>query len=181
MKTDKVFKMIFYWLKIIILAGSVVFIIRGFLLIPMAVTGNSMENSLYENDQVVYEKITTIKRFDTVIFEKSDGTTYIKRVIGLPGERISYIGNQLFIDGKKTKETFWDNQPKMDESLRYTNSFDTIDPLPTGRVAKDSYFVLGDNRLISNDSRSFGVVTADKIIGKARFIYFPLKHFGTIK
>lgn len=178
---DQFLKVISYWLKMIVLAGIIVFIIRGFIFIPMAVSGNSMENSLHPSDQIVYEKFSEIERFDTVIFEKEDGSTYIKRIIGLPGERVAYIGNQLFIDGKKMKETFWTYQKEADEEKPHTSNFDTNQTLPTGHLSEAGYFVLGDNRLLSEDSRTFGEVTADEIVGKARFIYYPFNHFGTIK
>lgn len=170
-----------YWLKLIILTGTIVFLIKGFIYIPMAVSGNSMEKSLHENDQIVYEKFSKINRFDTIIFERENGSSYIKRVIGLPGERVAYIGNQLFIDGKKVKESFWQDQGIKDKHLPHTANFDTSQTLPTGHLSSDGYFVIGDNRLLSEDSRSFGEIKSDQIIGKARFIYYPINHFGTIK
>lgn len=169
------------WLKLIILAGVTVFILRGFIFIPMAVSGNSMENSLHERDQIVYEKFSKIERFDTIIFEGTNGSTYIKRVIGLPGERVAYIGNQLFIDGKKMKESFWKDQGLTGKEVPHTANFDTSQTLPTGHLTSDGYFVIGDNRLLSEDSRSFGEIKNEQIIGKARFIYYPINHFGTIK
>ncbi len=64
--------------------------LRGFLFIPVPVEGNSMENVLKQGDMVVMEKFSEIRRFDIVVFQLADGTIYIKRVIGLPGENVSY-------------------------------------------------------------------------------------------
>ncbi|WP_039730342.1 signal peptidase I, partial [Enterococcus mundtii] len=89
-----------FWLFIKFLLCSIViaFILRGFILIPVPVEGNSMENVLKQGDMVVMEKFSEIRRFDVVVFQLSDGTIYIKRVIGLPGETISYEKDQLKIN-----------------------------------------------------------------------------------
>ena len=83
--------------------------LRGFLFIPVPVEGNSMENVLKQGDMVVMEKFSEIRRFDIVVFQLADGTIYIKRVIGLPGENVSYQNDQLKInvlyDGLHTTRT----------------------------------------------------------------------------
>ena len=78
----------------------------GFLFIPVPVEGNSMENVLKQGDMVVMEKFSEIRRFDIVVFQLADGTIYIKRVIGLPGENVSYQNDQLKINGKVVKEPY---------------------------------------------------------------------------
>ncbi len=80
--------------------------LRGFLFIPVPVEGNSMENVLKQGDMVVMEKFSEIRRFDIVVFQLADGTIYIKRVIGLPGENVSYQNDQLKINGKVVKEPY---------------------------------------------------------------------------
>lgn len=178
---DYILEKFFYWAKMIILACVLVFIIRGFLFIPMKVDGNSMETTLKPNDQLVYEKISKIKRFDVIIFENEDGSIYIKRVIGLPGEHIKYEDDELYVNGNKVEEDFLGQAKIKRDSNQYTTNFDLKEMTNQETLSDDGYFVLGDNRRLSKDSRSFGEIKADRIIGKARFIYYPLKNLGRIK
>ncbi|HAX0929912.1 TPA: signal peptidase I, partial [Enterococcus faecium] len=91
-----------FWLvfKYLLVSVFLAFMLRGFLFIPVPVEGNSMENVLKQGDMVVMEKFSEIRRFDIVVFQLADGTIYIKRVIGLPGENVSYQNDQLKINGK---------------------------------------------------------------------------------
>ena len=125
-----------------------------------------MENILKQGDMVVMEKFSTIKRFDVVVFQLADGTIYIKRVIGLPGETISYENDQLRVNGKIVKTDH--------ESLPYTTDFNLDELINQKKLPENSYFVLGDNRRVSKDSRSFGTISQEDILGKARFVYYPL-------
>lgn len=165
-----------FWLAMKYLFISLIFgfIIRGFLLIPIQVTGNSMEKTLNEGDMIVLEKYTRIQRFDVIVFKKSDGTTYIKRVIGLPGDSLRYHNDQLIVNGQVIDEPFL---TRYQQSKRATDTpdFTLKDATNETRIPADNYFVLGDNRRISKDSRSFGTVEATEILGKARFVYFPLQ------
>ena len=98
--------------------------LRGFLFIPVPVEGNSMENVLKQGDMVVMEKFSEIRRFDIVVFQLADGTIYIKRVIGLPGENVSYQNDQLKINGKVVKEPYLTKNLKSDHAnASYTTDF----------------------------------------------------------
>lgn len=141
-----------------------------------------MENVLKQGDMVVMEKFSEIRRFDVVVFQLADGTIYIKRVIGLPGETISYENDQLKIDGQPIEEPYLSKNIRSDhESAPYTTDF-TLEEL-TGytELSEDSYFVLGDNRRVSKDSRSFGTIAREDILGKARFVYYPLHEIKWIR
>lgn len=141
-----------------------------------------MENVLKQGDMVVMEKFSEIRRFDVVVFQLSDGTIYIKRVIGLPGETISYEKDQLKINGQPVEEPYLSKNIRSDhENAPYTTDF-TLEKL-TGytELPEDSYFVLGDNRRVSKDSRSFGTISRDEILGKARFVYYPLNEIKWIR
>lgn len=141
-----------------------------------------MENVLSQGNMVVMEKISEIKRFDVIVFQLSDGTIYIKRVIGLPGESISYQDDQLRIDGKVVKEPFLMKNIKSDhENAAYTTDFNLQELTGETKLPSDSYFVLGDNRRVSKDSRSFGTVSKADILGKARFVYYPFDEIKWIK
>ncbi|MGM0212605.1 signal peptidase I [Enterococcus sp. AZ109] len=150
-------------------------IIRGFLLIPIPVTGNSMNQTLKQGDMVLMEKFTKVQRFDVIVFRQDDGTTYIKRVIGLPGETIRYDQDQLYINEERVPENFLtNNQDHDNENTPYTTSFNLRDLIDVDQLPQNEYFVLGDNRRISKDSRSFGTVNSREIMGKARFVYYPI-------
>ncbi len=156
-----------FWfiIKYAIIALASAFLIRAFLLIPVPVGGNSMEGTLRQGDMVLIEKISPIKRFDVVVFQMPDGSTYIKRVI-----------NDQPVD-----ENFLVKNRKNDhENVSYTNDFDLQSLLGVEKLGKDSYFVIGDNRRASKDSRSFGAISGDEILGNARFVYYPLTHMRFI-
>lgn len=172
-----------FWLvvKNVILATVLAFIIRGFILIPVQVEGNSMENTLNQNDMILMEKFTEINRFDVIVFQLPDGTIYVKRVIGLPGEEIVYENDQLYVDGKAIEEPFLiKNLRKDDGTTPYTTNFTLEELVGATNLAEDDYFVLGDNRRLSKDSRSFGSVKSQEIIGKARAVYYPLNRMKVI-
>lgn len=171
-----------FWLIVkYTLAGlSIALIIRGFFLIPVPVEGISMQNTLTQGDFVLMEKFSDIERFDVIVFQMADGTTYIKRVIGMPGDTVSYRNDQLYINEEVVEETFLEENLAHDEErIPFTNDFEFEELMGVKKLGKGSYFVLGDNRRMSKDSRSFGAISEENIIGKARIVYYPLKraHF----
>lgn len=157
-------------MKYLFVAGGLAFLVRGFLLIPVPITGNSMTPTLSQGDMVIIEKITKINRFDVIVFQSIDGNMYVKRVIGLPGETIDYREGKLYVDGKYMEEPFL-------PETKITNSFEFIELMGVEKLGKASYFVLGDNRPLSKDSRSFGAVSEEDILGKAQFLYYPFNHW----
>ena len=171
-----------FWLIVkYTLAGlSIALVIRGFFLIPVPVEGISMQNTLTQGDFVLMEKFSDIERFDVIVFQMADGTTYIKRVIGMPGDTVNYRNDQLYINEEVVEETFLEENLAHDEErIPYTNDFEFEELMGVKKLGKGSYFVLGDNRRMSKDSRSFGAISEENIIGKARIVYYPLKraHF----
>lgn len=171
-----------FWLIVkYTLAGlSIALIIRGFFLIPVPVEGISMQNTLTQGDFVLMEKFSDIERFDVIVFQMADGTTYIKRVIGMPGDTVSYRNDQLYINEEVVEETFLEENLAHDEErIPFTNDFEFEELMGVKKLGTGSYFVLGDNRRMSKDSRSFGAISEENIIGKARIVYYPLKrvHF----
>lgn len=166
------------WVKFFILAGALVFLIQGFIFIPISVEGNSMEKTLSPNDYVIMEKFSKIKRFDIVIFQLSDGTTYIKRVVGLPGEKIIYKDDVLYVDGQAIDEPFL-AKTKNNKKV-HSPDFTTKEIMDSETIPADTYLVLGDNRNFSKDSRVFGGVKAEEILGKVTFIYYPFKDIGFV-
>ena len=170
-----------FFIKILVPSLVLLFILRGFILIPVPVDGNSMEKTLSQGDMIVMEKFSSVKRFDVVVFKLPNGEIYIKRVIGLPGEAIRYEDDQLYINEKPIEEPFLEKNIKKDhETAPYTTNFNLSDLTTKDILPNDSYFVLGDNRRMSKDSRSFGAVESKYILGKAQFVYYPITHMKFI-
>ena len=143
------------------------------------VVGDSMNNTLYNGDNLIVDKLTynfsDPKRFDIVVFpfELEEDTFYIKRIIGLPGEkiRIDYDGN-IYINGELLEENYGR------EIIEYPGSADE-----EITIGEDQYFVLGDNRNESEDSRfdEVGLIDREKLVGRAILRIYPFSSFGTIK
>lgn len=128
------------------------------------IDGSSMEPNLHSGEFVIADKIAylfgTPQRGDVVVFQRdTESKDYIKRVIGLPGETIEIAAGTVYIEGQPLDEVY----------IQRT----TIGALTTRRLGVDEYFVMGDNRGDSSDSRHFGPIRADDIIGRAWIIYWP--------
>lgn len=145
-----------------------VLLIKRYVVSPVRVSGSSMMNTLHSGDIMILNNaayyFNDIERFDIVVVDEGD-EYLIKRVIGLPGETIEYRENKLYVNNKLVKDNY---------SVEPTDDFKY-------KVEKDSYFVLGDNRTNSMDSRVFGTFKKKKILGKTNLIIFPFNRFGTKK
>jgi signal peptidase I len=156
------------WIIIIVVALVLSLGIRVYVVQPYRVEMTSMYNTLIPNDLVLVDKITYKfhgpRRGDVIVFIPPNDPTekYIKRVIGLPGETIAVMNNKVYIDGKALDEPYI-HSPMLSN-------------FPPTRIPEGYVFVMGDNRSVSLDSRSFGPVALSKIIGKAIFVYWPLNH-----
>lgn len=132
------------------------------------VIGPSMSPNINEGDIIIVNKLIyrlkDIERNDIVILSQ-DEKYMVKRIIGLPGDKIEYKDNYLYVNGKKYKEKFLlDNVITEDFSLK---------ELGYDKIPKDMYLVLGDNRTNSQDSRDYGLIKKDKIIGRASIRIWP--------
>ena len=145
----------------------VVIIIRTFIFTPVVVNGPSMMNTLHDGDDMILDKIGMklggIKRFDIVVIQTGK-TKIIKRVIGLSGETISYKNNKLYINGKEVSDN---------HSNEITYDFEEV------KIPDGEYYVLGDNRTDSVDSRILGTIPKNEILGHATFIIYPFNRFGS--
>lgn len=146
--------------------------LRTFVFGTYIVEGQSMDPTM-QNGQVVigFKLLGTIERFDIVTFKGSNGKDMVKRVIGLPGDRIRYEGDQLYINDQAIDEAFLDER-KANESALVTGDFYMPDIVPQGM-----YFVMGDNRDHSTDSRDFGFVAHSTIYSKVKLILYPFEYF----
>jgi len=170
------------WLKAIAFALLVAFVIKHFLFTPVLVKGASMMPTLEENDRVIINRIgpkfKSIDRFDIVVIQMKE-ENYIKRVIGLPGDKIEYKDDQLYINGQKYSEPYLDQYKKeLTDSGLLTYDFTLERYFGETTVPEGYYFVLGDNRRISKDSRDpeVGFIAKEKIMGTTSIICWPLEH-----
>ena len=173
-----VFRSILEWVVIIAIALVVGFFIRTFVAMPFVVPTGSMEHTIEPGDDLfglrLAYQFSEPKRGDIVIFRFPDDETqkYVKRVIGLPGEKVTIEDAKIYINDSET--------PLKEDYLKETWT-EATGPFEF-EVPKDSYLVLGDNRNDSYDARYWDhtYVSKDKIIGKAYFIYYPFQRLGSL-
>ncbi len=147
-----------------------------FVVIPVRIDGNSMENTLHDKDIALINAIgvkeENIQRFDVVvIYSDVLDEKIIKRVIGLPGETIEFKNDVLYVNGKEIKQDFLDEQFVKESKLNYNANYFTEDFKV--KVGQGEFFVMGDNRLRSTDSRVLGTFKIDDIIGSKGAVIFP--------
>lgn len=176
------FKEIFAWVKYLIV---VIVICLCFRLVytPVTVQGGSMEPTLQDGDRVIVSKLDDIERFDQVIFHAPDiaNQNYIKRVIGLPGDSIEVIDGTLYINSKQVDEPYLkDIKEDLPSGEYLTENFTLSEVTKQKKVPEGKIFVLGDNRLYSNDSRYYGFISIEQVIGKVNAKIWPLKNFQII-
>ena len=160
-----------------------VVLIRTFLITPIKVNGTSMVKTLQDGDTMLLNKISMrindIKRFQIVVI-KTDNSYLIKRVIGLPGETIKYDIDvdsvTLYINGKKVDEYFINNNTKL-----LTCNTDSDICKDGIKIPNNYYFVMGDNRGNSIDSRIIGLINKKEITGTTKLVIFPFSNFGIVK
>ena len=149
----------------------VVVLIRTFIMTPVQVDGASMYPTLEDKEILILKKYDhSFKRFDVIVFDYK-GSRLIKRIVGLPGETIEYKNNKLYVDGEQVAENFDRNADTEDFKLEDIG----YDVIPEGK-----YFVMGDNRTNSTDSRIIGLVDEDQIKGSTNLSIFPFDKMGTI-
>lgn len=157
-------------IEAILPALVIVLVVNIFLAQATRVEGQSMEPNLHNNQRLIIEKITyrfhSPSRGDIVVIRRPQPEPLIKRVIGLPGETVEIRDGKVFINGEPLDEPYLD-QP-------------TLGTMPPRLVPEEHVFVLGDNRNASNDSRAFGMVSFDDIIGRAWLRYWPPAESGLI-
>jgi signal peptidase I len=169
------------WAIVVFVALLAAFLIRTFALQPFSIPSGSMEPTLIPHDRVLVSKISYdlhgVHRGDVIVFDRPPGDPdtsvghLIKRVIGLPGESISSgPAGEVFIDGQLIKQPWLTAQAKADPGP----------PIRPEVIPKGDYFVMGDNRGDSDDSREIGVIPGNLIVGKAIAIVWPLNRLGSL-
>ena len=155
----------------LLIAAGICFLIIKFIAVRSIVDGGSMNPLLSDGDNLIVQKVSYYfhepERFDIIVFELKNepGTHYIKRIVGLPGERVRVADGMVFINGEPLKDDVYGNAP-MEKAYRAGEEI---------LLGEDEYFVLGDNRNRSQDSRTVYVGNVEKkqILGKAWLRFWP--------
>jgi signal peptidase I len=163
------------WLRDLLISAGISVLIILFLYQPVRVEGTSMLPRLEDHDRLFINKfvyhISSIERGDVVVFHypRDPEKSYIKRVIALPGDTLRIDHGQVWVNGNALAERYV--PPMYRDARSYAATV----------IPDDCYFVMGDHRSISSDSREFGVVERDLIYGKAVFVYWPARDVGEVK
>ena len=165
------------WLRDLMISLAISAFIIIFLYQPVKVEGTSMMPTLDDQERIFINKFVyrfhfeKIDRGDTVVFwfPGDPSKSYIKRVIGMPGDRVEVRDGSVIVNSTPLEEDYVPQEYRDQSEMRPTT------------VGPDEYFVLGDHRSSSNDSRTWGMVPRRYIYGKAVFIYWPLEKMGLLK
>ena len=165
----KFLKELYPYVIIVILVVS----FRSFIATPVRVDGDSMNDTLHNSDILILNKLEKkYDRFDIVVINYNN-TKLVKRIIGMPGENISYKDNQLYINEKKFNDI---------ETSR-TSDFSLKELFEIDKIPENYYFVMGDNRNNSLDSRDYrvGLIKKEDLVGVTIFRLYPFNKIGIIK
>lgn len=187
---------------VFILILSLFLLSRIFLWQFVKVDGHSMDPTLADKEQLVVLKQTKINRFDIVVANEEEGgqkKKIVKRVIGMPGDVIKYKNDTLTINNKKTEEPYLKEytklfkKDKLQEKYSYNPLFQDLAQSSTAFttdsngssefttvVPKGHYYLVGDDRIVSKDSRAVGPFKKSTIVGEVKFRFCPIRRFGTI-
>jgi signal peptidase I len=163
------------WLRDLVISLAISSFIIIFLYQPVKVEGTSMMPSLDDQERIFVNKfvyrLEPIERGDVIVFRypRDPSKSFIKRVIGIAGDHIRIDNGQVFVNDQRLQEDY------VAEMFSDERSFSEL------TVPAHSYFVLGDHRSMSNDSREFGAVNSKFIYGKAVFGYWPMDKMGRVK
>lgn len=166
------------WIKALLIAFAIVFLVRHFLFTPTVVSGPSMEPNFFDKERLIVNKIIydirEPRRGEVVIFHAPEQKDYIKRIIALPGETVQVDGDRVYINGELLVEPYIAEEIAQAKAngMRYNRLAD----FPATEVPENTVFVLGDNRPNSKDSRfgEVGFISYDEIVGRADLVFWPI-------
>ena len=164
------------WLLAIFFGIIIAFLCREFVVSPLVVKGASMMPTYENHDVIIISKISDIDRFDHVVFKAPyEDECYIKRVIGLPGDTVEMRDDILIINGIEYEEPYVNRNTDNPFQKRITENFTLEELTGERKVPENHLFVLGDNRLRSSDSRHYGLISMDAILGESKFRIYPFR------
>jgi len=177
----KVYAFLIDTVQTLVLVFAIFLVIYVFLFQPFQVSGSSMYPTFQDREYILTNKIIlrfqTPKRGDVIVFKAPDDPEkdYIKRVIGLPGDTVMISGGKVYLNGK-----IFDQSSFLNPSVKTYNGSFLREDYPV-KVPPSSYFVMGDNRPGSSDSREWGFVPSGNIVGESMFVYWPADKMEVVK
>lgn len=179
-KLHPILEEILSWIWSIAVASVIMAILYFFVGRPFTVSGQSMYPTLHNGDHMIMSKLGDTKRFDVVVLQAPDeDKEYIKRVIGMPGDTVEVKSGVLYINGKVVEQPFINTNS--DKKTVFIDDFTLKELTGEDKVPEGKYFVMGDNRGVSKDSRMIGFIDKASIEGKAIFIVWPLNRIGGLR
>ncbi len=176
----KVIDLVFNFLESIALGGAFFVVVYLFIMQPHQVKGNSMYPTYHDKEYILTDKISyklrLPERGEVVILKspKNPDIDFIKRVVGMPGETVEIKNGQVLVNNQVVSEPYYQSKTPV-----FPGGFIQEEQKVT--VPENSYFVMGDNRPGSSDSREFGFVPFENIVGRVFFRYFPVSRAGLIQ
>jgi signal peptidase I len=177
----KIYTILIDLFETIVIAGGIFVVIYAFLFRPYQVNGESMMPNFHHKEFILTNLITLrindLKNGEVVVFKAptDKDKDYIKRIIGIPGDTVMIQEGKVYVNGNVLDETEY-----LVPTLLTSNG-NFMKPNQTVRVPDENYFVLGDNRNASSDSRDWGFVPQDDIIGKSMVVYWPPQEFKVVR
>lgn len=174
-------KSILQILLMVVIFMGIYFLLFRFVFSNETVSGPSMQPTFQDGDRIIAVRNFTPQRGDIVILKAPDepGALYIKRIIGLPGDTIESKNDVMYINGKPIKQPYLtEYKKKLPKGELYTNNFSLKQLYGINKVPKNCYFVMGDHRNVSKDSRMIGFIKRSAIVGEVKLRYYP---FNQIK
>ncbi len=170
-----------FWeiLKVVAIVFISAIVIRGFVAQPFIVEGSSMEPDFHNGEYLLIEKMSyhlrPPSRGDVIVFKypNNPNVNYIKRIIGLPGETVRVFESQVFVNGKRLVEDYLTPGERTVVSQSPETPYEIT-------LSGDQFFVMGDNRTHSSDSREWGPLGRDFIIGKSALVLYPRQNFSAV-
>lgn len=168
------------FIQTLVVFGAIFTVIYLFVAQPHKVSGSSMVPTFQNGDYIITDKLSyklgQPKRGDIIVLKnpRDESQDFIKRIIALPNDTVKIEGGEVFVNSKNPRETYLPNDLKTKDGA-FLQEGETV------KAGPNQYFVLGDNRGHSSDSREWGAITREEIIGRAFFRYWPIISFGFIK
>lgn len=176
---------------------------RWFIWFPVTVEGHSMDPTLTDRERLIVIKTAHLDRFDVVVADETDNGVkkqVVKRIIGIPGDTITYDNDVLTINGEEIKEDYLTDYleryqaDKLQETYSYNPYFQNLaknskafthdatgNTQFTVTIPEGHYYLLGDDRLVSKDSRAVGTFATEQLVGEVKFRYWPFTEIGVLK
>lgn len=179
------------YVAVVTVAVALALVVQAYLVKPYLVPTPSMATTLQPGDRVLVDRVSYRlhgpRRGDIVVFHSPDGAavTLVKRLVGLPGETLQVRGGRLYVDGRPLREPYVHRTAGKADPTAPADPVDGTMRRPWSllkpyTVPAESYFVMGDNRSESSDSREWGVVRRGDLIGAARVVYWPPRRWTTL-